>query len=30
MAAGARAVGRKLMVGHVERFNPAVGKLAES
>jgi UDP-N-acetylglucosamine 3-dehydrogenase len=29
MAATARRVGRKLMVGHVERFNPAVGKLAE-
>jgi len=29
MAAGARAAGRKLMVGHVERFNPAVGKVAE-
>ena len=29
MAAAARAAGRKLMVGHVERFNPAVGKLAE-
>jgi UDP-N-acetylglucosamine 3-dehydrogenase len=27
MAASARHVGRKLMVGHVERFNPAVGKL---
>ena len=27
MAATARRVGRKLMVGHVERFNPAVGKL---
>ena len=29
MAATARAVDRKLMVGHVERFNPAVTKLAE-
>jgi predicted dehydrogenase len=29
MAATARAQGRKLMVGHVERFNPAVAKLAE-
>jgi UDP-N-acetylglucosamine 3-dehydrogenase len=29
MAAAARAAGVKLMVGHVERFNPAVGKLAE-
>ena len=29
MAAAARAAGLKLMVGHVERFNPAVGKLAE-
>ncbi len=28
MAATARRVGRKLMVGHVERFNPAVGKMA--
>lgn len=28
MAAAARAAGRKLMVGHVERFNPAVGKVA--
>ena len=27
-AAAARAAGVKLMVGHVERFNPAVGKLA--
>jgi predicted dehydrogenase len=29
MASAARAAGVKLMVGHVERFNPAVGKLAE-
>jgi UDP-N-acetylglucosamine 3-dehydrogenase len=29
MAAAARLAGLKLMVGHVERFNPAVGKLAE-
>jgi UDP-N-acetylglucosamine 3-dehydrogenase len=29
MAAAARSAGVKLMVGHVERFNPAVGKLAE-
>jgi len=29
MAAAARTAGRKLMVGHVERFNPAVGKVAE-
>jgi len=29
MAAAARGAGVKLMVGHVERFNPAVGKLAE-
>jgi predicted dehydrogenase len=29
MAATARSQGRKLMVGHVERFNPAVAKLAE-
>ncbi len=29
MAAAARVAGLKLMVGHVERFNPAVGKLAE-
>jgi predicted dehydrogenase len=29
MAAAARGAGLKLMVGHVERFNPAVGKLAE-
>jgi UDP-N-acetylglucosamine 3-dehydrogenase len=29
MAAAARQAGLKLMVGHVERFNPAVGKLAE-
>ena len=28
MAAAARGAGVKLMVGHVERFNPAVGKLA--
>jgi len=28
LAAAARTAGRKLMVGHVERFNPAVGKLA--
>jgi len=29
MAAAARMAGLKLVVGHVERFNPAVGKLAE-
>jgi len=29
MAVAARAAGRKLMVGHVERFNPAVAKVAE-
>jgi UDP-N-acetylglucosamine 3-dehydrogenase len=29
MAAAARVADLKLMVGHVERFNPAVGKLAE-
>jgi UDP-N-acetylglucosamine 3-dehydrogenase len=29
MAAAARLAGLKLMVGHVERFNPAVGKLAD-
>jgi predicted dehydrogenase len=29
MAAAARAAGVKLMVGHVERFNPAVGKLTD-
>lgn len=29
MAAAARVAGLKLMVGHVERFNPAVGKLSE-
>ena len=29
MAAAARGADLKLMVGHVERFNPAVGKLAE-
>jgi predicted dehydrogenase len=29
MAAAARAASRKLMVGHVERFNPAVGKVRE-
>ena len=29
MAAAARDAGRKLMVGHVERFNPAVAKVAE-
>jgi predicted dehydrogenase len=29
MAAAARGAGVKLMVGHVERFNPAVGKLRE-
>jgi len=29
MAAAARTAQRKLMVGHVERFNPAVGKVAE-
>lgn len=29
MAAVARATGRKLMVGHIERFNPAVNRLAE-
>ena len=28
MATAAHAAGRKLMVGHVERFNPAVGKVA--
>jgi predicted dehydrogenase len=28
MAAAARAADRKLMVGHVERFNPAVAKVA--
>ncbi len=28
MAAAARDAGRKLMVGHVERFNPAVGRVA--
>jgi UDP-N-acetylglucosamine 3-dehydrogenase len=29
MTSAARLAGVKLMVGHVERFNPAVGKLAE-
>jgi UDP-N-acetylglucosamine 3-dehydrogenase len=29
MASAAHLAGLKLMVGHVERFNPAVGKLAE-
>ena len=29
MAAAARLAGVKLMVGHIERFNPAVGKLSE-
>jgi UDP-N-acetylglucosamine 3-dehydrogenase len=29
MAAAARDAGVKLMVGHIERFNPAVSKLAE-
>jgi predicted dehydrogenase len=29
MASAAQAAGVKLMVGHVERFNPAVGKVAE-
>jgi UDP-N-acetylglucosamine 3-dehydrogenase len=29
MAAAARQAGVKLMVGHIERFNPSVGKLAE-
>ncbi len=29
MAAAARAAKRKLMVGHVERFNPAVAKVGE-
>ena len=29
MAASARTAGRTLMVGHVERFNPAVAKLGE-
>src|ERR1700722_9077737 len=29
MAAAARIANVKLMVGHIERFNPAVGKLAE-
>jgi UDP-N-acetylglucosamine 3-dehydrogenase len=29
MEQAATAKGRKLMVGHVERFNPAVGKVAE-
>lgn len=29
MEAAAIAAGRKLMVGHVERFNPAVAKMAE-
>jgi UDP-N-acetylglucosamine 3-dehydrogenase len=29
MAAAARTANRKLMVGHVERFNPAVSKMAE-
>src|SRR4051794_4680759 len=28
MGEAARAAGRKLVVGHVERFNPAVGKMA--
>jgi UDP-N-acetylglucosamine 3-dehydrogenase len=29
MGAAAEAAGRKLMVGHVERFNPAVAKVSE-
>jgi UDP-N-acetylglucosamine 3-dehydrogenase len=29
MAAAAREAGVKLMIGHIERFNPAVSKLAE-
>jgi UDP-N-acetylglucosamine 3-dehydrogenase len=29
LAAAAVHTGRKLMVGHIERFNPAVGKVAE-
>jgi predicted dehydrogenase len=29
MAAVARRVDRKLMVGHIERFNPAVTRMAE-
>ena len=29
MAAAAREAGVKLMVGHIERFNPAISKLAE-
>jgi UDP-N-acetylglucosamine 3-dehydrogenase len=29
MSAAARQAGLKLMVGHIERFNPSVGKLAE-
>jgi predicted dehydrogenase len=29
LAAAAAQTGRKLMVGHVERFNPAVGKVAD-
>jgi predicted dehydrogenase len=29
MGSAAEAAGRKLMIGHVERFNPAVGKVRE-